>query len=152
MLHAGVHAEGNGDLFDDLVQQVARLAPHLNVQAAHSAGQVALGGNRVGGDAGADLAPSNQHARTNVGAAGQHGGNLHRDLAHRVDEVLGQVGSGGMAAVAAQVNLHGVGGAGNRTDARTDLTEVHLRVTVQGESTRNVLEQALGNHLYGTTG
>jgi hypothetical protein len=57
-----------------------------------------------------------------------------------------------MAAVAAQVNLHGVGGAGNRTDARTDLAEVHLRVTVQGESTRNVLEQALGNHLHGTSG
>ena len=57
-----------------------------------------------------------------------------------------------MAAVAAQVNLHGVGGTGNRTDARTDLAEVHLRVAVQGECARNVLKQALGNHLHGAAG
>ena len=38
-----------------------------------------------------------------------------------------------VAAVTAQMNFHGIRGAGNRTDAGTDLAQVHLRVTVQSE-------------------
>ena len=57
-----------------------------------------------------------------------------------------------MSTVTAQVNLHGVGCASNRTDAGTNLAQVHLRVTVQSESTRNVLEQTLRNHLHRATG
>ena len=152
MLHSRLHTEGYSDLLDHFVQQVACLAPHLNVQATHGTRQVALGGNSVGGNASTDLTPCHQHTRTNVGAAGQHSGNLHSNLAHRVDEVFGQVRAGGVAAVAAQVNLHSIGGASNRTDTGTNLAQVHLRVAVQGERTRNVLEQALRNHLHRTTG
>ena len=62
------------------------------------------------------------------------------------------MGAGGVAAVAAQVNLHGIRCASNRADTGTNLAEVHLRVAVQSKSTRNVLEQALGNHLHGAAG
>ena len=57
-----------------------------------------------------------------------------------------------MATVTAQMNLDGVRCASNRADAGTNLPQVHLRIAVQSKSTRNVLEQTLSNHLYGTTG
>ena len=152
VFHTRLHTEGYSDLLNHFVQKVACLAPHLNVQAAHGASQVALGGDSVGRNAGTDLPPGNQHARTHVGTAGQHGGNLHGNLAHGVDEVFGQVRAGSMAAVAAQMNLDGVRCAGNRTDAGTNLTQVHLRIAMQGKSTRNVLEQTLRNHLHRTAG
>ena len=152
VLHTRGHAEGHGDLLNHFVQQVACLAPYLNVQATHGARQVALGGDSVGSNAGTDLSPGDQHARTYVGAAGQHGGNLHSDLAHRVDEVLGQVRARSVATVTAQVNLDGVGCASNRTDTGTNLAQVHLRVAVQSKGARNVLQQTLRNHLHRTAG
>ena len=108
MLNPRLHAKGNRDLLNYLVQQVTRLTPHLNIQTSHGARQIAFSGNSVRGNPGAHLPPRDQHAGTHIGTAREHGRNLHGNLAHRVDKVLGQMRSRGMTTVTTQVNLNRV--------------------------------------------
>ena len=108
MLNPRLHAKGNRDLLNYLVQQVTRLTPHLNIQTSHGARQIAFSGNSVRGNPGAHLPPRDQHAGTHIGTAREHGRNLHSNLTHRVDKILGQMRPRGMTTMTTQVNLNRV--------------------------------------------
>ena len=107
MLNPRLHAKGNRDLLNYLVQQVTRLTPHLNIQTSHGARQIAFSGNSVRGNPGSPAHATSTPERTSVRRVSL-GRNLHGNLTHRVDKILGQMRPRGMTTMTTQVNLNRV--------------------------------------------
>ena len=94
-----------------------------------------------------DRSPGEVHAGAGVHAAGERGGQLGRDRAERVDEVLGEMGAGGVAARAAHLDPHGIGGGGDRAGLQTHVADVDPGVAVQGEDRVDALQDVLPDQL-----
>ena len=130
------------DLADQLADDLLGVGPGDGVEHADGAGHPAGGGDDVVGRAGLDQAPHHADAGARVEAAGQDRRQLGDQLAEREGEVLGQVRTGGVPALAAELDADRVGGAGERALAQPDLADVEARVAVQAEDAGDAVEGA----------
>src|SRR5699024_3341755 len=132
-----------GDAVDEFGQHLGDLVPSVDVEAAQSAAQNPFAGDDVGGVSGADLSPDERDRMSGVDEPSQGRGQVGGELAQRVDEVLGQVRSGGVPAVTGQADDDGVSGGGDGADARAHLADVDVRVAVDGESSGTCFVESL---------
>ena len=86
-----------------------------------------------------------------IDEAAERRGQIRGELAERIDEVLGQMGTGGVPAVTGEADDDRVAGSGDGADARTDLADVDVRVTVDGIDLGHIVEDTLGDHAQRTT-
>ena len=91
---------------------------------------------------GPDDPPHDAHARARVEAAREHRGQLGDQLAESEGEVLGEVRTRGVAALAGQQHVEGVGSTGERALAQPDGAHVEPGVGVQPEDPGDPVEDA----------
>src|SRR5690625_41384 len=141
-----------GDAVDEFGQHLGDLVPPVDVEAAQRAAQNPLAGDDVGRVPGADLAPDERDRMTGVDESAQGRGQIGGELAQGVDEILGQMRSGGVSAVAGQADDHGVSGGGDGADTRAHLADVDVRVAVDSVDLGDVVKHALGDHAQRSSG
>jgi hypothetical protein len=125
---------------EDALDQLRHLRPDVAVEDADGATRHRLGRDRVVDGARLDAAEADRQARARVDHAGQRPGQVGDHPRDRVDEIGGQVGSGGVPTWSAQPDLHQVRGGGDRPDPHADLADVDLGVAVEREDGGDVLD------------
>src|SRR4029077_12319509 len=96
--------------------------------------------------------PDDADAGAWVETAREHRRQLRDDLREREREVLGEVGSAGVAAAPGQPDLQTVGCPCDGTLAEADPADVDGRVAVETEDAADVLERAEVHQPRGTPG
>ena len=147
----GLGPIGGGDRIHQLLHQVGGGVPGLVVETAHSALGHSVVRDDVGGRTRADPPPHQAEPGPRVDQARQRGGKFGDDLAQCVDQVGGQVRTGGVATGTRQPDHELVTGRGDTAGAQTDLSDQRPRIAMQGEETVDPFQRTGVEDLHGPT-
>ena len=138
---------GSADqLVDPAADQLLAVAPRVGRHDPHGAGEYSLGRDRVGTVSGPQHPAHDAEPGAWIDPAGSQSRQRDRQPGQGVDDVDGQVRTGGVSAVGAQRDLELVAGGGDRAAAGSGGADLVSRFAVQREDLLEALDRALVDH------
>ena len=126
--------------------------PGIALEHAQRAGKRAVHRDRVRGPSRIDRTPDDRDSGARIDPPRQQAGQVGDDPADRVDEVGGEMRTGGVPAGSGEADVELVAGCGDRTGPHADPSGLDPRITVQREDLLDALERARRDHTGRTAG